>query len=460
MRDKRVLVLSHNAFSNTQNNGKTLESFFERWDKGSIAQLFLQPDPPDFNFCNRYFRITDYDIINAIFSDKKTGQRIFKTDSENQFVDSLNPIVKKLYSDRRSGKERRGFNKLIHKGFVARIPVLVMLRDLLWAFSEWRSDSLVEWIKEFNPEVLFFQGSNSVFGYNIALWICNEFKIPLILELTDDYTTGIYPCSFFEVINKHRYRNIFIRAIQYAHKVIAISSYMAIEYKKRFGGDYIVLMNSVKFKALINETMMNGTFKFLYAGNVLINRWKVLKRIGNALSELNRIYGFRCKLCIYTPLQLSDRLRAELTSVESIDYCGTLNQEELATEIQMSNILVHVESFDNRMKKITRLSISTKIPEYMASKRCIFAVGPSDVASIRYLKENQYAQVVEADNTTAIKISLIELLNNEEMRKNFIQSAYDAYCIKHHPDSAQDIIHNVIESACQAKVVMSQYSPE
>ena len=50
-------------------------------------------------------------------------------------------------------------------------------------------------------------------------------------------------------------------------------------------------------------------------------------------------------------------------------------------------MLVHVESFDNKSRQLTKLSISTKIPEYLATGKPIIAIGPREVASLEYLKD-------------------------------------------------------------------------
>jgi glycosyltransferase involved in cell wall biosynthesis len=443
---KRVLVLSHNSFSKTQNNGKTLESFFQNWDKNCIAQIYLQPEKPDFDFCNKYYRMTDYEILNNVFFNGKIGESMVDKVNDKLLEEKLNPAVKKLYSDRRKGGERKGINRYIHNAFVARFPLFIYLREKFWQYSKWKNDSLYNWIKEFSPDVLFFQGSSCVFGYEIAFWICNEFKIPLVLELTDDYTEGLYPWSIIERINKRKYINIFQKAISSSHKVITISDYMTSEYKEKFGGKYTVLMNSVDRNIESNEP---DGFRLLYAGNVSLNRWKVLIKIGKALDDINQLYNLNCKLSIYTPNYLSENIKKALTSIDSIEYGGSLGQKELIEEVKKSNILVHVEAFNKKNKKITRLSISTKIPEYMASKRSIFAVGPGDVASIRYLRDNNYGKVVDTEDVNVIKNGLIDLINKPEVRKEYIQKAYEAYTLKHLPKISQECIGEIIESACR-----------
>jgi len=446
-KNKRILVLSHNAFSKTQNNGKTLESFFVGWDKACIAQLFMQPDVPDYDFCGNNFRITDYEVLNNVFFKGKIGNRIQENVVDKEYIDHMKPQIKKLYQDRRNGNERRGFNKIIHNCFVARVPFFVCIREFLWKHSGWKSDDLIAWIREFKPDVLFFQGSSCVYGYEIALWICREFKIPLILELTDDYTVCLYNWSILERINKKQYSRIFQKAISYAHKVIAISDYMKTEYENKFGGEYLVFMNSVDRKDISTEPENQNTTRLIYAGNVSINRWKVLRKIGLALNNINEQYNMNCQLDVFTPAPMPLQIREQLSSISSIACKGFLNQKELAAEIQRSNILVHVEAFDKKMRKITRLSISTKIPEYMASMRCIFAVGPHDVASIMYLKDNHYAEVVVTDDIDIIKESLLRTITTEDVRKSYSETAYRAFTLHHHPATSQKLIYEIVEEA-------------
>ena len=444
---KRVLVFSHNAFSATQNNGKTLEAFFSNWPKNSLAQLYLQPESPDFNFCEKYFRITDYDVINNIIIGRPPGQIINNQNSEADLIATLSPIVKKLYSDRRDGTERKSFNRHIHKAFVNRIPFFVLLRDLIWARANWKTNSLRKWLMEFAPDVLFFQGSSALFGYEIALWICHELQIPLVLQLTDDYTSNLYPWSLIEKFNKSKYKQIFSKAISISSRVIVISHYMADEYKKIYDGRYNILMNSVEQKISIKEKALTDDIKLVYAGNIFINRWKILKKIGIALTKLNLENKFQCRLMIYTPTLISKELESDLLAAGSITYGGTLNQEELALAIQDATILVHVEAFDTRMKKITKLSISTKIPEYMASRRCIFAVGPNDVASIRYLSENNLGQVATTDDIEVIKQKLGEILTNFKLRNQFSATSYTAFLHNHQLTKTQQSISEIIQDA-------------
>ncbi|MGN1301784.1 MAG: hypothetical protein ACI4U9_04620, partial [Clostridia bacterium] len=81
----RVLVIAHNPFSDTQNNGKTLSAFFDGWPKDKIAQIYLTPDKPDYTICENFFRITDLEVLKNFIKKEKCGHIIEKESSlENE----------------------------------------------------------------------------------------------------------------------------------------------------------------------------------------------------------------------------------------------------------------------------------------------------------------------------------------------------------------------------------------
>ncbi|MFC3799833.1 hypothetical protein [Cohnella sp. GCM10012308] len=440
---KKVLVLSHNAFSKTQNNGKTLESFFQNWDKDKIAQIYLQPETPDFDFCKNYYRMTDYEVLNNILFKGRIGKKIILSKEDN--LETLNPVIQRLYTGRNNGNERKGINNFIHKAFIARKPLFIFMREWFWKLGKWKNKELENYIEDFSPDVLFFQGSSCVFGYEICLWIREKFQIPVILELTDDYTTGLYKWSVIEKVNKKRYLDIFSYTINLASKVYTISEYMKDEYKSRFGGDYSVLMNSIPQRNVKDEQEGGN---LLYTGNVSLKRWELLVDIGRSLEDLNIKYSAEYKLFIYTPTPVSPEIRKIFESISAIKYGGSLLKEELERAVSNSNILVHVEAFDEKNKAITRLSISTKIPEYMASRRTIFAVGPDDIASIKYIKENNFGKVVTTRSSAAIKQGIEELLSNKNKRRFYSDTAFQGYLNMHTPKRNQENIYITIEEAC------------
>ena len=89
-----------------------------------------------------------------------------------------------------------------------------------------------------------------------------------------------------------------------------------------------------------------------------------------------------------------------------------------------ADVLVHVESFDHNSKKTTYLSVSTKIPEYMYSRKCILAVGPKDVASVEYLIETKSGFVITSMDNQDIDNKIIDIFENVDKRNSYIEQAY------------------------------------
>lgn len=158
----KVLVISHNPFSDTQNNGKTLSAFFKGWPKDKIAQLYLTLDKFDTTVCEKFYRITDLDVLKTIFSKKQVGIEYTQTEEEKAADIAIKNGIE---------KEKLHKNKLyllIRDLYQKRNPFMYCIRNLAWKIVKpWKQEKLNKWIDDFNPDVVFFQSSNV---YAIFVW--------------------------------------------------------------------------------------------------------------------------------------------------------------------------------------------------------------------------------------------------------------------------------------------------
>ena len=106
-----------------------------------------------------------------------------------------------------------------------------------------------------------------------------------------------------------------------------------------------------------------------------------------------------------------------------MEYRGSLPAEELRAKMREYDVLVHAEAFDAKSAHATRLSVSTKIPEYLASGVPVLAVGPEQAASIRYIRDARAGAVVTRRNAGAMSGTLSLLMADEELRKGCAQRA-------------------------------------
>ena len=75
----RLLVISHNVFSETDNMGKTLLSYFAKWNVQELAQFYIHSEVPTSHLCENYFRITDKEALKSILT-RNCGSTFGKED--------------------------------------------------------------------------------------------------------------------------------------------------------------------------------------------------------------------------------------------------------------------------------------------------------------------------------------------------------------------------------------------
>jgi len=431
-----ILIVSHNPLSDSQSNGKTLSSFFKGYPKDKVAQLFLTMENPDYTITDKFYRIQDTEILKCFLKRQKTAGKVIDKNEEDSVVQRKTILHKnKVYL-------------FIRNIFQQRLPLALLFRDILWNMDYWKTDSLKQWLKEQSPDIVFFQSSNSPFLFRIVKWICGELDIPMIMQTTDDYVTLNFSLDPFYFLHVRSIKKWYTWAVEKAHCVVAIGDLMASEYKRRFGGNYLVAMNSVEIEDVAKYQYQGDAIRLLYAGNLGLNRWKVLSLLGHCLAEL-REENIKGELSIYSIVEPEGKAAEALNLPPYMSFKGRLNQEQLKQAKEASDILVHVEAFDRKNKHITRLSISTKIPEYMQSGRCILAIGPSDVASINYLESNEMAMVVTDPEKGKLKESLRRIIMDEQERIHFADRAREIAVERHSINTIKDMIYDAIIDAVE-----------
>jgi hypothetical protein len=168
----KVLLVSHNVLSQTTNNGRTMSGFFKGWPVDKLAELYLNPEIPDSHICERYYRISDLDVLNSIVQFKRPGKRLTADD-----------IKENITNNRTINEEQENLYNLGRK----RKPYMYIMRNILWGLNTWKTKDLNAWIDEFNPEILVYVAGSFAYSYKIALYIAKSRKLPLVVYFSDDY---------------------------------------------------------------------------------------------------------------------------------------------------------------------------------------------------------------------------------------------------------------------------------
>lgn len=389
----RILIISHNCFSKVYNNGKTLESFFSEFRKENLAQLFfVQDDTIDFDYCDDYFKITDADVLRKVITGcSKCGSVIDQKKETNTTIDNsfLN----------------------VHRSTIKKSKYLTIFRDLLWETRAWKTKELKDWCCEINPDVIFYTGGNLKFSHTIALYISKILDKPMVTYFTDDYL--IYPKNrnIFDYIQQYRMKQFYRKTIERSSALYAIGDLMVEEYSKYFGKKFISIMNSVPVQPYL-PYKNTGKINISYFGGLHLSRWQMIVRLAKLLDNRKNI-----NINVYTVSKPDEKIMLEFDQ-SGITYKGKVVGSDLHNAILESDILLHVESDDTYYKSLTRLSVSTKIPEYLISGRLVLGYGPVDVASMRLLFDNGIGEVISSSSADSeVQSKLEQIVNDYEYRR-------------------------------------------
>ena len=405
--NKKVLIVSNNVLSYTRNNGKTILSFIDGLDAGSISQLYFNGEKPSVTGYS-YYQLSDRDVIKGVFDANKRGR------FWNNFETDEKPVSK---SGGSSKKRPSQFARLF--------------RDLLW-LGRWKSKKLFSWLDEKSPDVIFFVAGDSGFSYNIVKHIATRYKARLVTYITDDY---IMPRSREKLIDKIRrcyIRRKMLSCISTSDAYFTVSGIMQKEYAELTGKESKIIMNMTP--PLLDESL-NTAYSdcerrvMIYTGSLYYGRDGVLGRIAEAAEK----YNLSCveekekvEIKIYSNSTVTEEGKAVFER-ECCRFCGSLNPTELKEAFNSADVLLFVESFDPLMQEKTRYSLSTKVPEYMSVRKPIFAVGPSGIGSIDYLSDVAFCAFSEDE----IEKVLFEMLASRERCEELSFAAAEKYNKNH-----------------------------
>jgi glycosyltransferase involved in cell wall biosynthesis len=432
----RILIISHNPLSDVQNNGKTMASFFENWPTSSVAQLFFTPEEPTFRVSETFFRVTDLDVLRKRFGLKGMLEGEVSDESQSNTVVQIDAL-----------RRNPLFKVAVHM-FFSRNGFSLFLRSFFWRNEKWKSPKLDAWLHSFSPQLIFFQSSNCTFAFDVVTQISEEFSIPIIMQTTDDYVSKRIGLRFlFDRIYTKQLERTYKKMQAQAHAVIAISKKMAEEYRERFGGNYVVAMNSVDKSNELEKIDSGPPYTLVYAGNLGLNRWKNLLKLGNSLTVMSSKYGIQANLRIYSLNEPTSRASKAFGRCSNLTFEGAVGAEELTQILSGADMQVHVESFDSKNIATTRLSISTKIPEYLASGTPILAIGPRSVASIDYLASSKSALVVEKLDENLLAETLAHFFSSPENFDECLENAKELVRLNHLKSYSQKIIYDLAVSS-------------
>jgi hypothetical protein len=186
---------------------------------------------------------------------------------------------------------------------------------------------------------------------------------------------------------------------------------MAKAYTEETGIKHSYIMNSVKVADYIcapNEK--NDTINFVYAGGLHLGRNKALLDIANIVEEISK--SRNAKLFIYTQKENTELYSKDFEGFKNTKLLPAIEHDRIKEIYENADVLLHIESDALVGNGFFKYSISTKIPEYLATGKQMLFYGPSDIYLYEFLKENNLAVV--SDNKQDLFDKITALIENNK----------------------------------------------
>lgn len=420
----KVLIVSNSIPNEDNATSITLKNMFSGWPADKLAIIYVSLDKNIGNTIYPVFHISELKYLS-----NKMGTSNVLLNNIRSSRSEVNGVKGAAAT---SSLKSRIFNYIhtLASSYKATLPYKY-------------SDQLELFVADFKPDVIY-SPLGSIAIMNITCKLSNKFKVPIVPHFMDDWIHTIYEDDALLFWPRWKKKRLLKRTFRNILTGIVISDKMGHEYETEYRKKFHSLMNCVAVPELNeNQRFINVNKKviFSYFGGLHLLRWQTLKVFFESIEKHANLLSQHLEFRIYTTDGDRNKYEKEFSHLPSVVFFDRVSQGELFGEMIKSNYLIHVESFDKKIKRYTRLSISTKIPEYLAAQKPIIAIGPADVASIEYLRENNCAHIISDLDDMTLSSSLNKI-NSATINETLLQNSLQLF-LKNHDTKVQ---HHLLRS--------------
>lgn len=425
---KRVLLVNCHHFFSDSATGITLRSVWKDWPKDSMMFLSEKSNENE-NIAAEYSRLflPAYvtPIRNFLLSYKRYSDTRLSNNAEHESAGQSKGVISRIKKDLRQ--------------------CIVTAMDTPWAYVP---RGLMKKIAEFQPQVIYTLGGR-VSSLRLSYTLSEKLNIPIVIHYMDNWVEHIqWEANPLLHPYARQVRKWAYKCMERSEKSIAISPKMAEEYEEKFNVPFAVLMNSVGkefFEITPKSSNVNDGKCFVYAGGLHLERWKSLVEIAQEIKAVSQSGNDR--LIIYTSEVNIKRYKQNFQGLP-VEFRNAVPHNEVPHILEKADILVHTEVNDENLFGFFKYSISTKIPEYLASGIPMLFYGPREMSLFQYLSDNKAAYL--ADNKNNLEKCIYDSLNGTE-RDNIITNAVALANKNHTLEGAQRSLLMTISDSIKTK---------
>jgi glycosyltransferase involved in cell wall biosynthesis len=312
----------------------------------------------------------------------------------------------------------------------------------------------LEWAREFHPDVIYCL-SRPFRPIRLQNRLADELGVPMLPHVMDDFMSQMYRNNWLENGPRQALKRSVGGQVRRCPFALAISPAMAAEYTRRFGKPFFPLMNCVDVPtSWMEPPAENGEtpLSIAYVGGLHLGRFESLVETAAVVKNL-RGEGMRVEIVAY---ELGDdqEQRAALERTGTVKLAGPLpGQEALRLQcLQKASVLLHLDALYGHAAMYSRLSLSTKLPFYLAAGRAILARAAAGSAPIDYLAEHQAAVTVTDPSPERLQDALQMLLTNQDLRHRLGWSAWLLARARHDASGQRERFRLLLTAAAERRL--------
>jgi hypothetical protein len=368
----RVLHVGHHPIGAPTNSGLTLGTMFGSWPDSELLQVCTRAheDAPvrgELLMTSAVLAPVEFGL-RAALRPYAWARRTVGADVERE-SDGMNNSV--LRSGALSTRQR------------AHLAVAVV-NDIgpVWLTPKLRTE-----VKRFRPQVVHSL-LGGVRAMRLSLALARYLDVPLVPHFMDDWVDNLFTHGQLGGYARLQTERVFGQVLERAPVCLTIGEDMRREFEFRLNRPCVTVGNSIDLDDYTRAGQVpahRGPDRVMrYVGGLHLGRDQVLSALAGVLDG----EGFgnrRWTLELFVPDHDRGRAGRMAERFPSVVYCGSLAPSEVPGSLVTADALVFLESELPGITSFTRLSVSTKVPQYLASGRPVLVMGPADQASVRTL---------------------------------------------------------------------------
>lgn len=291
------------------------------------------------------------------------------------------------------------------------------------------SPSFKAWVIDFQPDYIYTT-ANEPEVIRLVKEVQAITGSKIITHIWDDLIKNYFnqPGLFYQY-RKNYNNKALLDLLNKSTLCLSISSAMGAEYYKRYGKKFKTFHNCLDFGAnqypSKENYKINGPFTILYAGRVGVGISDCLIDVCKAIEQLE-VNKFELHIQTTSTHIILDKLKV----YSFVKVRPVVSYDEIKRILASADLLLLPYNFDKHSVELLRLSMPTKIPEYMISGTPILLYADEKMFITQFAKDNSIAYVLDNAKISDIARALEVLSVNEELRSRLGNDARN-YAIQH-----------------------------